>query len=54
MKKYRDEQEIEIGGGDLSEEERTRMEAFDYVREQFVYGNQSAELHTLGILNTQA
>ena len=54
MKKYRDEQEIEIGGGDLSEEARTRMEAFDYVREQFVYGNQSAELGTLGILNTQA
>ena len=54
MKKYRDEQEIEIGGGNLSEEARTRMEAFDYVREQFVYGDQKTELKTLGILDVKA
>lgn len=54
MKRYRDEQEEEIGGGNLSEEARVRMEAFDYVREQFVYGDQKTELRTLGILNTQA
>ena len=54
MKKYKDEQVTEIGGGDLSEEARTRMEAFDYVREQFVYGNRETEIKTLGLLNTQA
>jgi hypothetical protein len=54
MKQYRDEQETEIGGGDLSEEARTRMEAFDYVREQFVYGDQKTELKTLGILDVKA
>jgi hypothetical protein len=54
LKKYKNEQEIEIGGGDLSEEARTRMEAFDYVREQFVYGNQKDELKTLGILDVKA
>ena len=54
IKRYRDEQETEIGGGDLSEEARTRMEAFSYVLNQFTLGDQSAELKTLGILNTQA
>ena len=54
LKKYKNEQEIEIGGGDLSEEARTRMEAFDYVREQFVYGDQKTELKTLGILDVKA
>ena len=54
LKKYKNEQEIEIGGGDLSEEARTRMEAFDYVREQFVCGDQKTELKTLGILDVKA
>lgn len=54
LKKYREEQDTEMGGGDLSEEARTRMEAFDYIREQFVYGNQVQEPKTLGILNVQA
>lgn len=54
MKRYKEEQSEEIGGGDLSEEARARMEAFDYVREQFIGGGNDIELKTLGILNTQA
>ena len=53
-KRYRETNEEIVGNADLSEEARARLEAFEFIREQFAAGNDSGSLNSLGLLNTQA
>lgn len=53
-KEFFGESEIEIGGGKLSEEDRTRMEAFEFVRDNFINGGNSDGIEQIMYLDTKA
>ena len=53
-KKYKDTLKGEVGIGDLSEEARARLEAFEFIREKFASGTGVITVSTLGLLDAQA
>ncbi|MBQ9383502.1 MAG: hypothetical protein IJT87_04645 [Ruminiclostridium sp.] len=53
-KKYKDALKGKVGVGDLSEEARARLEAFEFIREKFASGTGTVTVSTLGLLDAQA